>query len=78
MEHLLPHCHVKVAPARISVYTTALIVVIHLPSYEESVNMSRWILIRFRQPVKRDEMLSRPQVHEFPGQSICRDEHSTI
>jgi hypothetical protein len=69
---------VKVAPARISVYATALIVVILLPSYEESENMSRCILIRLRQPVKRNEMLSRPQVHEFSDQSICSDEHSTL
>jgi hypothetical protein len=68
----------KIISARIAFYTTALIVVILLSSYEESVNMSRCILIMLKLPVKRNEMLSRLQVHEFSGQSICRDKHSTI
>jgi hypothetical protein len=44
-----------------------------LPSYEESVNMSRCNLIMLKPLAKGDEMPSRPQVHEFSGLDICRD-----
>jgi hypothetical protein len=54
-------------PARISFYTTAVIVVFLLSSYEESVNLSRCIVNRLRPPAERNEMLSSPQVHEFSG-----------
>jgi hypothetical protein len=54
-------------PARISFYTTAVIVVFLLSSYEESVNLSRRIVNRLRPPAERNEMLSSPQVHEFSG-----------
>jgi len=49
----------KIISARIAFYTTALIVAILLSSYEESVNMSRCILIMLKLPVKGNEMLSR-------------------
>jgi hypothetical protein len=49
----------KIISARNAFYTTALIVVILLPSYEESVNMSRCNLIMLKPPVKMNEMLSR-------------------
>jgi hypothetical protein len=52
-------------PARISDYTTAMIVVFLLSSYEESANMSRCILNRREPPVKRNDKLSSPHVHEF-------------
>jgi hypothetical protein len=67
-----------VTPARISDHTTAMIVVFLLPSYEESVNMSRCIVNRIRPPGKMDEALSSPQVHEFSDYSVCRSELSTI
>jgi len=69
---------VKIIPARIAFNATALIVVFLLPSYEESANMSRCILIMLKPPLEGNEMPSRPQVHEFSGQGICRDMHSTI
>jgi hypothetical protein len=69
---------VKIFLARIAFNTTSLIMVILLPSYEESVNMSRCVLIMLKPPVKGNEIPSRPQVHEFSGQGICRDKHSTI
>jgi hypothetical protein len=65
-------------PARISDYTTAMIVVLHLPSYEESANMSRCIVNRREPPLKGNEMLSSPQVHEFSGYSVCRAKLSTL
>jgi len=65
-------------PARISDYTTAMIVVFLLSSYEESVDMSRCMENKLKPPVKRDETLSSPQVHEFFGQSVCRDKFSTL
>jgi hypothetical protein len=65
-------------PARISDYTTAIIVVFLLPSYEESANMSRCIVNMLRPPAKRDEVLSSPQVHEFSDFSVCRSKLSTI
>jgi len=49
-----------------------------LSSYEESANMSRCMINRLKPPVKGDEMLSRPQVHEFSGYGVCRDELSTL
>jgi hypothetical protein len=69
---------VKIILARIAFLTTALIVVILLPSYEESVNLSRCNLILLEPLEKRDKMPSIPQVHEFSGQGICRDKFSTI
>jgi len=60
LKHLLLHCHVKDIPARISSYTTALIVVFLLSSYEESVNMSRGTVNRLKPPAKGHEMLSSP------------------
>src|SRR6266571_3921605 len=62
---LLLHCHVKIFPARIAINTTALIVAILLPSYEESVNMSRCILIMLKPPVNGNEMPSRPKCMNF-------------
>jgi len=69
---------VKIIPASIAFDTTALIVVILLPSYEESVNLSRCNLIMLEPLLKGDEMPSRPLVHEFSSQGICADEYSTI
>jgi hypothetical protein len=77
-ERLRLRCHVKIILARIAFLTTALIVVILLPSYEESVNLSRCNLILLEPLEKRDKMPSIPQVHEFSGQGICRDKFSTI
>jgi hypothetical protein len=65
-------------PCKNSVNTTPLIVVMLLSSYEESANMSRCMINRLKSPVKGDEMLSRPQVHEFSGYGVCRDELSTL
>lgn len=36
-----------------------------MPSYEESVNMSRCNLATIKLLLKSDEVPSRPQVHEF-------------
>jgi len=58
---------VKIILASIAFDTTALIVVILLPSYEESVNLSRCNLIMFGPLQKGGEMPSRPLVHEFSG-----------
>jgi hypothetical protein len=69
---------VKIIPARIAFNTTAPMVVILLPSYEESVNLSRCNLIVLKSLLERDEIPSRPQVHEFSYQGICRYEYSTI
>ena len=57
--------HVNNISARIAFNTTALGVVIHMPSYEESVNMSRCNFNRLNALQNRVEMPSRPQVHEF-------------
>jgi hypothetical protein len=57
--------HVNNISARIAFNTTALGVVILMPSYEESVNMSRCNFDRLNPLLKGIEMPSRPQVHEF-------------
>jgi hypothetical protein len=69
---------VKIILARIAFLTTSLIVVIHLPSYEERVNLSRCNLILLEPLEKGHEIPSIPYVHEFSGQGICRDKVSTI
>jgi hypothetical protein len=63
----------KIVSARTAFNTTAMRVVILLSSYEESVNMSRCNLIMLKPLLKRDEISSRPKVHEFSDQGICRD-----
>jgi hypothetical protein len=65
-------------PARISDYTTAILVAFLLSSYEESANLSRCIVNRFVQPAKGDETLSSTQVHEFSDSEVCRGLLSTI